>query len=714
MNKLLIALLAFAPVLCFGDYTDLNSSSPCRLYVFKASSSGTFPTTTAAPNKPTTISDLFNHSLSSAFGISFKSSSGDLVHPKQSISSSLPTNRTYTVDYPVVSDSIYYCLEYACPQLYSLFSLASHAYADGNHFNSLRVAYSDSSNTYINFVPIDFVSELLTSTNSVYRSSVIRCLSTLPDINNSLSSIDRNLIILANRSTSDFDFSSLSNRLLAAQNLGLQNEMPVDVDTALDNLNLSNYDTSSPEFSAIYESMARSYDRALSAIETLSGLSAISVDPSSRSNLNDLLKQFGDSLSAGGAGHITTPLTNQMQRMSTDWVNETKAALSNNTQKIKDDLQAWKNQLHGTQTSIDNSAANIYNTLNNIAGGSTVVRVNVANQDIGVTITDPVTIDPTQFNSFSEDLGKAAEYMERLYTEFRHWYLFDENGWLKGFMHNFNEFLLPNVQTQLSVQQAISNLLANFAFNYTNNTEFAISNALAGFSFSSTNDFLLLSDYQSFIDSSKYIDVVSSLPDDLAAALSSFGFSDSSEYSGRWWVFQSANMALQSQLALTNAALSSTLLNALSAIDDSDDSGGSLLSRWLSLIDSLPDPEEIQQSLADATNIVSNICFERVDALYSAATQDLLSVVKGIYQDRSLPSTIRFVFIPAAEGREEKYVDIPVGDHSSLWSLFRSGMAFALSVVTLLLFPKYVSWLVSHYTRLVERIIKSLHAYSHQ
>ena len=707
MKKNLIALFAFAPVLCFGDYTDLNSSSLCRLYTFKSNSSGSFPISSATPNKITTIGELFNHSLSSTFGISFNSSSGALVHPKQGTVSSIPTNKTYNVDYPVVSDSIYYCLEYACPQLYSLFSLAAHAYVDGNNFNSLRVLYTDASNTYVNFTPIDFISELLTSTNSVYRSSVIRCLSTLPDINNSLSSIDRNLIILANRPTSDFDLSTLSNRLSAAQNLGLLNEMSVDVDTALDNLNLSNYDTSSPEFPAMYDSLSRSYDRALSAIETLSGLSNISVDPSSRSNLNDLLKQFGDSLSAGGAGHFTTPLTNEMRRMSTDWVNETKAALSNNTQKIKDDLAAWKNQLHGTQTSIDNSAANIYNTLNNIAGGSSVVRVNVQNQDIGVTITDPVTIDPTQFNSFSEDLGKAGHYMESLYNEFKYWAWQSPDGWKTGFLDGFLHSLIPKVQEEVSLQHSISNLLSDFAFNYTNNTEFAISNALAGFTFSSTNDYLLLSDYADYISTSGLSDLLGFLDDDsysdLKDELTSFGADDVSAGYGRWWRYYTGLSTIQANSVFKIANLLVDHENLLKDLkrENTDVVELSDSNVFSELLSKIPSQSHIDNKISELTNSIDQSGFARIRELIPDLT-NRLSVASALYDhDFALPTDISWVLIPADSelNIKERVIHISPSEHYRVFQVLHYGIAFSYCIVNLILLPKFLLLLVRLFDR---------------
>ena len=717
MKKYLIALFALAPVLCFGDSSEFV---PNRLYTFLWT----------GPNKYTTISGsdyftkldgeygvysvLFNHRFAIGFNQRDTSHNRYLAFPSQSTLYDLSLN-TYskaTVAFPIhgTSNGVNCCYSpFVYPSVSRLLTASSSLFASGYRGPGFTEIFTSNLTSYVN---VDFkllISDVLSSTNNTYQSIVLDCLnnihSSLSGINTSINNINVDLGQFQN----DYSFVNSSQ-------LNISNVIDfAEADSIIPSRLASSLKSMARDSSNLgyINSVLDSY-RAAQWLPLAFSDSDLASPLSNDSRVKRGLQNIGDSFGAGAAGHYTTPLTNELRRMSNDWVNETKAALSNNTQKIKDDLAAWKNQLHGTQTSIDNSAANINNTLNNIAGGSSVVRVNVQNQDIGVTITDPVTIDPTQFNAFSEDLGKAGDYMERLFNEFK-WLAWDSpDSWKKGFLDRDLSRLSSNVQDQVSIQHSISNLLADFALNYTNNAQFAISNALAGFTFSSTNDYLLLSDYQSFIDSSKYKDVVSSLPDDLAAALSSFGFSDSSEYSGRWWVFQSANLALQSQLALTNAALSSTLLNALSAIDDSDDSGGSLLSRWLSLIDSIPDPEEIQQSLSDATNIVSNIGFERADALYATATQDLVSVVKGIYRDKSLPDNIRFVFIPAANGREEKFVDIPVGDHSSLWSLFRSGIAFALSVVTLLLFPKYVSWLVSHYTRLVERIIKSLHAYTHQ
>ena len=137
-----------------------------------------------------------------------------------------------------------------------------------------------------------------------------------------------------------------------------------------------------------------------------------------------------------------------------------------------------------------------------------------------------------------------------------------------------------------------------------------------------------------------------------------------------------------------------------------------MLSRWLSLIASLPDKEELDQAIESASNIVNNVGFDQVDVLYDRATNDFSAAISQMYQDRSLPNSLLITLVPESHGRPARYVSIPVAERAGLWSLFRSGMAFGLSVVTLILFPKYLLWLLTRYTRLVEKIIKSLKAYN--
>lgn len=726
MIKHLIALFALAPVLCFGD-----SSFPYKLQslaIFKF-------TNTSGSSQQSTIQSVnlenlegyeniqnYIYAYTARQSIGFSCPIGN-VSSVPSLNSSLSTSAlSSTRPFQVVTtNNEVFTTGWGllAPDVHALYSTLARLYLSG--YRNYDQIFVSASSIYLNFTPNVVISDVLTGTNTPLRATV---LSALSQINNALQGISSGIQnIRIDLGQFQTDYQSVNSLALNPSSFTYDSIPSIggsDFNYAVDSVLQSPYYSDSFK-SLLASSLGSVYSDFVSQAVQMYQLDQSSPgSPGYGKTFNDYLTSPG-SVGSSRNYHYSTPLTNEMRRMTLDWSRDTTNQLARNTANITNQLQQWKRELHDDVDNIGVALGSVItdgggqNSVRvDISGSSSPVHVTVDNLDIGVTLSGPVQLDATQFNAFSEDLGKAGDYMERLFNEFKWWAWDSPDSWKKGFLDRDFSRLSSNVQEQVSLQHSISNLLANFALNFTNNTEFAISNALAGFSFPSTNDYLLLSDYQSFIDSSKYNAVVSSLPDDLAAALSSFGFVDSSEYSGRWWVFQSANMALQSQLALTNAALSSTLLNALSAIDDSEDSGGSLLSRWLSLIDSIPDPEEIQQSLADATNIVSNIGFERADALYSTATQDLVSVVKGIYRDKSLPDNIRFVFIPAAQGREEKFVDIPVGEHSSLWSLFRSGMAFALSVVTLILFPKYVSWLVAHYTRLVERIIKSLHAYTHQ
>lgn len=711
MRKYLIALLALAPVLCFGfEYPTPTNS--VRLMRYSVSGQNLNQVTYYVPNMA--LSDIFARYITEVNAIQFNSSSGVLTHPIQSASSALLTNKTVSVDYPILYDNHFLSITYFAPEVPTVLSVVSRLYVDGFRSSGFISVSTNSTYTFMNVRLSRVISDLLNSTNLVWRSEIISSLSQINSSVQGISSGIQNINVDLGQFQSDYQsvnylaLNPFSFTYSSMPNVGGSSDYNYAVDSVLQ----------SPYYSDSFKSLLASslgsaYSDYVSQAAQMYQLDQSSPgSPGYGKSFNDYLNSSG-SVGASKSYHYSTPLTNEMRRMTLDWSRDTTNQLARNTANITNQLQQWKRELHND---IDNIGGALGSVITD-GGGQNSLRVDIVGAgDVfnSVSIDGDITIAGTQWSTIGDGFDNVEGKLDGILNEFKKWAWDDPLGWSKYFVNFYSSHSLSNQAAEISLLSSITNILRDFSYNFTNNTEFAISNALASFSLSSTNGYLLLSDYQSFIDSSKYNAVVSSLPDDLSAALSSFGFVDSSEYSGRWWVFQSANMALQSQLALTNAALSSTLLNALSAIDDSDDSGGSLLSRWLSLIDSIPDPEEIQQSLSDATNIVSNIGFERADALYSTATQDLVSVVKGIYRDKSLPDNIRFVFIPAAQGREEKFVDIPVGEHSSLWSLFRSGMAFALSVVTLILFPKYVSWLVAHYTRLVERIIKSLHAYTHQ
>lgn len=689
---LLLPFLAF----CQDEYIPLVDTNQL-VTVQLGKYSGTSLTTS---DFVTTLSDVPYRFFTQPVGVRFTSTDGywSIAIPNLGQSGNLgvkPGALSYS-GRPVQDNSngLAYNYKYF-PSLVALYRFIESAYIAGFR-SAFEFTSTAPTSVYANVDVPTLIADCLSGTNGAFRSSVVDLLSSLKSSSLSSSShLDDISNTLADFMTdyekvNFFEFSTFQASVDFALNAGYissskAQELKDRYNSLAGNPSRNDFDLATRQF----------LNQAAKASNSLSSLL------SNNQGIKELGEDFNEALvdhmndGFNAAAHFHGATTNLLQR------------ITNNTEQIKNDLHAWRTdatnrlerQWDGIKKIRDNTgdtAAGVSSIVNNGVKIQGPVQVVLGTDFLGIEI------NPGDLNQLIQGFASGADSAMKKWLD--EWDLFKDSQ--LPYMSRFSSFIETNTNLLLSIDSKFDPSYTNvFNLIYNQLTNNVCTNNISA---------LLLDDYQTFVDSSKYPSLVSSLPPDLSAALSSFGFADSSEYSGRWWVFQSANMALQSQLALTNAALSSTLLHALSAIDDSDSSGGSLLSRWLSLIDSIPDPEEIQRSLADATNIVSNIGFERVDTLYSMATQDLFSVVKGIYQDKSLPDKIRFVFIPAKDGHEEKFVDIPVGDHSSLWSLFRSGMAFALSVVTLLLFPKYVSWLVSRYTRLVERIIKSLHAYTHQ
>ena len=708
MKKYLIALLASAPVLCFGGLTESDFTSVNRVQIYTFSSFGVsnFTYSSQASLTPETVPTIY---YSSVNGIRFSDSVARIFQPN--FPSDIPTNSYVTtgnISFPIHGHTVYSTgLAYrpiaAFSKVRELYLLVTRLYVSGYRGTGFKNIYtggsSSSGNVCLNFYYPDLVADIMSSTNSVFQSLLLSHL-------NSISSNIQNIRVDLGQFQNDY------------QSVNWDSLNFLDfVDGAVENGSFTSShgqylkDTYNAFVSAGDTASAGAFKSAVLQqfrnnnlmSDTASWLSANGNNPT----VQNALRQVGDSFGAGAAGHYITPLTNEMKRMSLDWADDTRAALSNNTQKIKDDLAAWKNQLHGTQTSIDNSAANINNTLNNIAGGSSVVRVNVQNQDIGVTITDPVTIDPTQFNAFSEDLGKAGDYMERLFNEFKWWAWDSPDSWKKGFLDRDLSRLSSNVQEQVSLQHSISNLLADFAFNFTNNTEFAISNALAGFTFSSTNDYLLLSDYADYISTSGLSDLLGVLDDDsysgLKDELLSIGADDVSAGYGRWWRYYTGLSTIQANsvfkianLLLDHEKLLKDLKRENSDVVDLSDSNV-----FSELLSKIPSQTHIDNKISELTNSIDQTGFARIRELIPDLT-NRLSVASALYDhDFVLPTDISFVLIPSDSelNIKERVVHISPSEHYRVFQVLHYGIAFSYCLVNLILLPKFLLLLVRLFDR---------------
>ena len=698
MKIYFIALFAFAPVLCFGvpDAT--------RILYFSGNGTNT------AYRQATTI----NYPSNTLYTIYFNSVLGVVVNSSGVYSPNDSTNNTGISGLlnPQIRDKVFSTKFDRSPFLYpdtnihQLYWAAYSLWRNGYRGSGFKYLYHDTSRDYLNFYMPDIISDVMSSTNNTYQSIV---LSMLNSIHSSLQGINTSI----NNINVDFGQFQTDYQIVNWDSLNFLDFVDGAVDNGSFTSSHGQYlkdtynsfvslgDTSSA--AAFKSSVLQQFRNNNLMSDAASWLNNHSNNPSVQS----ALRSAGDSFGAGAAFHYTTPLTNEMKRMSSDWVNETKSALSNNTQKIKDDLAAWKNQLHGTQTSIDNSAANINNTLNNIANGSSVVRVDLGSVSFGVTLSDPVSIDAAQFNSFSEDLGKAGDYMERLFNEFKWWAWDSPDSWKKGFLDRDLSRLSSNVLEQVSLQHSISNLLADFAFNFTNNTEFAISNALAGFTFSSTNDYLLLSDYADYINTSGLSDLLGVLDDDsysdLKDELISISADDVSSGYGRWWryytglstiqansVFKIANLLIDHEKLLKDLKRENT--------DVVDLSDSNVFSELLSKI---PSQSHIDNKISELTNSIDLSGFARIRELIPDLT-NRLSVASALYDhDFALPSDISWVLIPADSDLNirERVIHISPSEHYRVFQVLHYGIAFSYCIVNLILLPKFLLLLVRLFDR---------------
>lgn len=539
---------------------------------------------------------------------------------------------------------------------------------------------------------IDFrlmVQDVLSSTNTLYHSIL---LSSLASINSSINNIRVDLgQFQTDYQTVNSGVLNVSNYIDSAAAQGVISEYQADLyKQDIASAHSDPYSFGDPN------SLARSvYDSIESLKNTISHAAALNSRPDS---LNEFAKQFGNSFSAAGAGHYTTPLTNEMQRMTTNWVQETKAALSNNTQKIKDDLQAWKDQLSGP----NGSQAAIVSALNGAINshGSVKVEVQNSNNELHVNVNGPVELKATQFNDINNKL-------QANFDQFHDWVYDIPESWVRYFnmFRDNSTSVLTNQSEQISLLSSLTNLLFDYTLNFTSNTMFAISNSFAGIT--ATNDYMLLSDYVDYINTSGLSDLLGVLDDDsysgLKDELFSIGSDDVSAGYGRWWRFYTGLSTIQANSAFKIANLlldHEKLLKDLKR-DNTDVLDLSDSSVFSELLSKIPSQTDIDDKISQLTNSIDQSGFARIRELIPDLT-NRLSVASALYDhDFALPTDISWVLIPADSelNIKERVVHISPSEHYRVFQVLHYGIAFSYCIVNLILLPKFLLLLVRLFDR---------------
>lgn len=679
MKKLSVFVFLF---LCFVCRAELR----CRIAYF--TTFGATNISYRAQNILSSVDQLPSVFYNSEFGILFSiTTHSSIVSPSPSNSqigeSSLFNKQIST------NGNNYVLSPMLFPSLQSMYNGVLNLYLSGYSGPGLIEFYR--SNTRIGYnvnFPV-LVSDVLSSTNTTYRQLLF---SSLSSINSSIQNINVDLgQFQRDYQNVNYGVLNISNYIDSAVSLGLislyQGELfKGDIasafrepDTYGDPLNFAR---------SIFDSI---HDRDFAS--NASGY--LNDNPQS---LNAFAKQFGDSFSAAGAGHFTTPLTNEIQRMNTNWVQETKAALSNNTQKIKDDLQAWKDMLSGP----NGSQAAIVSALNGAMNNSGAFKVELqnANNSVYVHLDGPITLDSAQFQDVNNKLQANFDI-------FHDWVYDIPESWVRYFnmFRDNSSAVLTNQTEQISLLSSLTNLLFEYSLNFTSNTMFAISNSFAGIT--ATNDYMLLSDYADYINTSGLSDLFGVLDDDsysdLKDELLTLGADDVSAGYGRWWRYYTGLSTIQANSVFNIANLlldHEKLLKDLKR-DNTDVVELSDPSVFSQLLSKIPSLTSIDDKISEITNSIDQSGFVRIRELIPDLT-NRLSVVSALYDhDFALPTDISWVLIPANSelNIKERVVHISPSEHYIVFQVLHYGIAFSYCIVNLILLPKFLLLLVRLFDR---------------
>lgn len=614
--------------------------------------------------------------------------------------SSVPTNPSpSTIDYQILVAPGIYCNPLFFPNVAKLYFTVESLYSSGYRSPGLVVLSENSNVHYVNFNFSQIVSDVFSSTNNAYQSLVLSALNSIHFSLSSIGSSVQNVQVDLGQFQSDYSFVN-------ASHFGISNVIdyaasdsviPSRLATSLKNMarDPSNYD--------YIHSVLDSY-RSAQWLPLAFSDSDLASPLHNDSRVKQGLKNLGDSFGAGSSYHYTTPLTNELQKLNTNWVSEAKAALSNNTFQITNQLAHMFDDIpNSLGRAIRDTANNTLSTANaagsidqRLANGITVAVVNQGNNSVAVHLDGPVNIDQTQFNSLSVPLGSLQRSVSDWYSD---WYDFFRNGsqyrW-GDFVDYFLDFKSVNHTDLVSLQSCISNLLLSLHGDITNSVV-------------STNGYLLLSDYADYIHSGGLDTLLDVMDDDaysdLKSEIDSLYHADAAEGYGRWWRYFTGLSTVQangifklSNIFQAHEKLLTDLKRDNSDLDVQDASDPSVFRK---LLYTIPSEEDTFNKLAQLTNSIDQSGMVRVQSLIPDLTNRLNVAASLFDKDFSLPTEISWELIPAdpSINSRARIVTIRPYDHYRLFQMLHYGLAFSYCLVNLILFPKFLLLLVRLFDR---------------
>lgn len=685
-------------VFYYTGYDTTLSSSKAELYV------------------PLSESDLFPIYFNNTFGFKISLSSTNTGRsPSVPSTSILFTNNVSSTFASIAfpfngsKDSVNYGISpFFFPSLSSLYFAAASLFENG--YRGSGVTYFSSGYDYcvnVNFT--ELIPDVLSSTNSIYRQIL---LNNLASITSSLSSIDLKLTDIYNSlssGSSSFTYSNIVSSAEGLQAFAANNGFNLDLQKIESDVNPSNWDLNDPEGRLAYQAALDSYGKGLQQLSDLVGMASALNSSNGVDNRYNGLQQLGNAFNGSVDASV-----NDFKRLSTNW-----------QEGVKKDLQDWRND-------VTNRLAHMFDDNIPIDGGNSM-PVYVSGQNggpvsvagvvridqqipVGVTISAPITIDPTQFNQFSSGWESIIEAVKDFHDYFTSWASNGDIGfgWVRYYsmMYDFSQNTLTNQLAQISLLSSLTNLFANYADNFTNNVIFSISNALAGLS-SVSNDYMLLSDYAHYINSHGLVDLIDIMDDDTYSALKDelFGISslDQADSYGRWWRYFTG---LETINANSNYKLANLFIGHENTLKDLKDSSGadSLIDKFQQLFELIPSPTDIMDKTGNMTNSIDRSGFASLVDQSSSMSNYFNRVEMFFNRGSSLPANISinlgFGNKPGLNNAQP--IVLPLDKYRGVMDLLHYGIAFSYCIVNLILLPKFLLILIHLFDRVWKGYDKKL------
>lgn len=710
MKNRFLLVAALLPLLSFA-YVDPSTCDFYAAYVasFKPSSTNVVLSQFIVDSYDSILNIYKTQTLGITMNRVHNISNRSITSPFTSTNGYVTTTASRGLDYQIRFSSPDFVTKYYSPRLFReidlIYLFAFDLAAARFESSGLELLHTSGSVTYWNYNYQKCISDIISSTNSIFSQIL---LSHLSNISSSLSSIGSTVNSI-NSDYQQFNYLSLNpdyTVFSSRQAAPLTSKGDSIQESNLQKL-LQYYDLRSYERSRALAELSR---------DNLKSVVTAIADPYSEFYGQDVDTVLNDPgmfqraiQSGGGCGSVAS-IARDIKKLSTnDWVSAVTNDLANNRASITNQLAQntadIKDKLDHMFESNDPSTTG--RAIRDIAGNASTLASAVHNNRVVVTVENttpvsvlldgPINLDQSQFTQLSTPL---AGLERRIDTWYQDWYsFFSPNvtgyNWIQ-FFDMVSSFKDVNHTDLVSLQSCVSNLLLSFRGDITNLVV-------------STNGYLLLSDYADYIHSGGLDTLLDVMDDDsysdLKSEIDSLYHADTAEGYGRWWRYFTGLSTVQansifklSNIFQAHEKLLKDLKRDNSDLDVEDASDPSVFRK---LLYTIPSDEDTFNKLSQLTNSIDQSGMASIQKLIPDLT-NRFNVAASLYdKDFVLPSEISWELIPAdpSINSPARIVTIFPSEHYRLFQLLHFGLAFSYCLVNIILFPKFLLFLVRLFDR---------------